>query len=96
MKEAISRRFSRPSLIAKRSMIRSLEKGYWIMHAVFGLKQLALTFDGGQMHMFFAPRWKTVVHLVVNAADLHTMPTQSQLQAGSRKQTLFLHYPERR
>ena len=48
------------------------------------------------MHMFFTPRWKTVVHLVVNAADLHTMPTQSQLQAGSRKQTLFPHYPERR
>ncbi|MFZ3331825.1 MAG: hypothetical protein WA197_14410 [Candidatus Acidiferrales bacterium] len=43
--------------------------------------------DGEQMHMFFAPRWKTVVHLVVNAADSHTMPTQSQLQAGPRKQT---------
>lgn len=48
------------------------------------------------MRMFFAPRWRTVVHLVVNAADLDTMATQSQLQAGSRKQTLVPHYPERR
>ena len=45
--------------------------------------------DGGQMHIFFAPGWKMVVHLVVNLADLLTIPTQSQSQAGSRKQTFF-------
>jgi hypothetical protein len=48
------------------------------------------------MHILFAPGWKTVMHLVVNSADLLTMRTPSKLQAGSRKKTLFPHYPERR
>ena len=72
-------------LLSSRNINKILDNFIWMRFAM-----------EGKMHMFFTPRWKTVVHLVVNAADLHTMPTQSQLQAGSRKQTLFPHYPERR
>ncbi len=36
--------------------------------------------DGETVHMFFAHRWRVVTHLTVRAADLHRMPTQSELQ----------------
>jgi len=37
-----------------------VEKDYWIMHAVFGLKQPGLTFElkGGRRSRIWKPNWK--------------------------------------
>jgi hypothetical protein len=83
MSEAISRHWSRPLPHSEKINDPALvEKDYWIMHAVFGLKQLGLTFElkGGTS---LSKGSRSLKRAVIDRVGCSTIPIPWQRSSSS-------------